>query len=132
MRAAILAAAILAALLLLPSCAGSPDESASATPSSWNDVDFSALPSDEAALSELNSRQRRMVRRAETRCAAETGGGSRGPCVIGAVDRAVARENDPALTAFHYALPIQHRYNSQRASTVWKRVHEFVPKNAAE
>jgi hypothetical protein len=127
MRDAIVAAVLVASFLLLPSCVGSPDESAVGTPPNWTDVDFSALPKTEAALGELNSRQRRMIRQAETRCAAQGGGGPRGPCVIGAVDRAVARENDPTLTAFHYALPVQHRYDSQRPSTVWKRVHSFVP-----
>jgi hypothetical protein len=91
------------------------------------EADFSALPRDEKALSDLNFRQRRMVRGAQTRCAAEGGGVSGGPCVRGNVDREIARENDPALTAFHYALPVQHRYDSERASYVWKRVRDYVP-----
>jgi hypothetical protein len=131
MRVAAAVSAILMAMLLLPSCAGVPEGSAVATPPSANDVDFSALPSDQSALSELNWRQRRMVRRAQNVCANETGGGMSGPCVIGRVDRAVAQENDPALTAFHYALPVQHRYDSQRASTVWKNVRSFIPTDPA-
>jgi len=48
------------------------------------------------------------------------------------VDREVAQENDPALTAFHYALPVQHRYDSGRASSIWRNVHGYVPKQAGE
>jgi hypothetical protein len=132
MRAAIVATVVPVACVFLLSCAGNPEASPAVTPPGWNDVDFSALPGDEAALGELNSRQRRMVRRAENTCSAETGGGMAGPCVIGRVDRAVARDDDPALTAFHYALPVQHRYDSQRPSTVWKRVHSFVPPDPAQ
>ena len=94
--------------------------------------DFSALPSDEQALSDLNFRQRRMVRRAQTRCAAEGGSVTAGPCVRGVVDGSVAQENDPALTAFHYALPRQHRYDPERPSYIWKNVRDYVPKSAAE
>jgi hypothetical protein len=48
------------------------------------------------------------------------------------VDREVARENDPALTAFHYALPVQHRYDSKRASYIWLRVGDLAPKPPSE
>ena len=30
------------------------------------------------------------------------------------------------------ALPVQHRYDSERASYVWKNVRGYVPKPAAE
>jgi hypothetical protein len=132
MRSAIFVALIAAAFPLLQACAGG-----SAEPP-WNEaidpaqVDFSALPSDEQALSDLNSRHRRLIRRAETRCAAEGGAGGGWPCVRGIVDREVAREKAPALTAFHYALPMQHRYDSERASFVWKNVGSYVPQRAGE
>jgi hypothetical protein len=48
------------------------------------------------------------------------------------VEQAVARENDPALTAFHYALPLQHRYDPERASHVWKNVRDYVSTRATE
>jgi hypothetical protein len=132
MRAPIVVALIAAAFPLLQACAGSSAEPVRAPVTSRAEPDFSALPTDEKALSDLNSRQRRMIRRAQTRCAAEGGGVTGGPCVMGNVDREVARENDPALTAFHYALPMQHRYDSDRASFVWKNVHNYVPQRAGE
>jgi len=132
MRSAVFVALIVAALALLQACAGGSAETAGTPVTDPAEVDFSALPSDEQALSDLNSRQRRLIRRAETRCAAEGGGGGGWPCVRGIVDREVARENDPALTAFHYALPVQHRYDSRRASFVWKNVHNYVPQRAGE
>jgi hypothetical protein len=132
MRAAILVVLIVAAFPLLQACAGGSAETARTAVTDRAEVDFSALPSDEQALRDLNSRQRRMIRRAQTRCAAEGGTLSGGPCVRGIVDREVARENDPALTAFHYALPMQHRYDSERASFVWKNVRSYVPKRAGE
>jgi hypothetical protein len=132
MRAAIIVVLIGAAFPLLQACAGGSAEPAVTAVARPSEVDFSALPRDEKALSDLNSRQRRMVRRAENRCAAEGGGGGGGPCVMGMVDRAVAQENDPALTAFHYALPIQHRYDPERATYIWKNVRDYVPKRAAD
>jgi hypothetical protein len=132
MRSAIFVALIVAALPLVQACAGGSAETAETPVTDPAEVDFSALPSDEQALSDLNFRQRRMIRRAETRCAAEGGTLSGGPCVRGIVDREVARENHPALTAFHYALPMQHRYDSDRASFVWENVHNYVPQRAGE
>ncbi len=132
MRVAIAVALLGAVLLLFQACAGGSAEPVRTPVTSRAEPDFSALPRDEESLSDLNFRQRRMVRRAQTRCAAEGGSATRGPCVRGVVDREVARENDPALTAFHYALPVQHRYDSERASYVWKRVRDYVPKPAVE
>jgi hypothetical protein len=132
MRAPVVVALIAAAFPLLQACAGSSAEPVRAPVTSRAEPDFSALPTDEKALSDLNFRQRRMVRRAQTRCAAEGGGVTGGPCVMGNVDREIARENAPALTAFHYALPVQHRYDSERASYVWKGVRDYVPNPAAE
>ena len=132
MRAAILVALIVAAFPVLQACTGGSAELARAPVTTRAEPDFSALPSDEQALSDLNFRQRRMVRRAQTRCSAEGGAVTGGPCVRGVVDREVARENDPELTAFHYALPVQHRYDSERASFVWKNVRDYVPNSAPE
>ena len=132
MRAIVLVALIVVALPVLQACTGGSAEPVRAPVTTRSQPDFSALPSDEKALSDLNFRQRRMVRRAETRCGAEGGAVTGGPCVRAAVDREIARENDPALTAFHYALPVQHRYDSERASFVWKNVRDYVPKPAAE
>ena len=131
MRVAVFIALICIAFPLLQACAGDPAAPPTPAVTEPAEVDYSALPSDEKALSDLNSRQRRIIRRAHPRCAAE-GGGATGPCVKAIVDREVARENDPALTAFHYALPIQHRYDSERPSFVWRNVHSYVPKPTAE
>jgi hypothetical protein len=131
-RAAILVVLIAFVFPLLQACAGGASESASPALTDRAEVDFSALPRGEGALRDLNFRQRRMIRRAETRCAAEGGTVTGGPCIRGAVDREVARENDPALTAFHYALPVQHRYDSGRASSVWMNVHNYLPARAGQ
>ena len=132
MRAAILVALMVAAFPVLQACTGVSAEPVRAPVTTRAEPDFSALPSDEQALSDLNFRQRRMIRQAQTRCSAEGGAVAGGPCVRGAVDREVARENDPALTAFHYALPVQHRYDSERASFVWKNVRDYVPNPTPE
>lgn len=132
MRVTVLVALIVVAFPVLSACTGGAAEPVRAPVTTRAQPDFSALPSDERALSDLNFRQRRMVRRAETRCSAEGGTVTGGPCVRAAVDREVARENDPALTAFHYALPVQHRYDSERASFVWKDVRDYAPKPATE
>lgn len=132
MRAAIFVAFLAAAFPLLQACAGDPAEPPWSPTIDPARVDFSALPSDEQALQDLNSRHRRLIRRAENRCAAEGGAGGGWSCIRGIVDRVVARENDPALTAFHYALPVQHRYDSGRASSVWRNVRGYVPKRVGE
>jgi hypothetical protein len=132
MRAAIVVALVGAGCLLLQACAGRSAEPARAAPTSRAEVDFSALPTDEKALSDLNFRQRRMVRRAQNRCTDEAASIAGGPCVMGTVDGSVAQENDPALTAFHYALPRQHRYDPERPSYIWMNVRDYVPKGAAD
>jgi hypothetical protein len=132
MRVAIVVALIGAGCLFLQACLGNSAEPARAVPASRAEVDFSALPMDEKALSDLNFRQRRMVRRAQNRCTDEAASIAGGPCVMGNVDGSVAQENDPALTAFHYALPRQHRYDPERPSYIWKNVRDYVPEDAAE
>jgi hypothetical protein len=132
MRAAIAVALIGAGCLLLQACAGSSAERARVAPVSSAEVDFSALPTDENALGNLNFQHRRLVRRAQNRCTDQATNVAAGPCVMGTVDRSVAQANDPALTAFHYALPTQHRYDPERSSVIWKNVHQYVPQGAAE
>ena len=132
MRAAIAVALIGAGCLLLQACAGSSAERARVVPTSRAEVDFSALPTDEKALGNLNFEHRRLVRRAQHRCTNEAANVASGPCVMGMVDGSVAQANDPALTAFHYALPRQHRYDPERPSSIWKNVHQYVPQGAAE
>ena len=132
MRVALVIAFIGAGCLLLQACASESANRATPIPTSRAEVDFSALPTDEKALSDLNFQQRRMVRRAQNRCTDEAASIAGGPCVMGNVDGSVAQENDPALTAFHYALPRQHRYDPERPSYIWKNVREYVPKDAAE
>lgn len=132
MRAAIVVALVAATSPLLPACAGGPAERARVAPTSRAEVDFSALPTDDKALSDLNFEHRRLVRRAQNRCTVEAANSAGGPCVMGMVDASVAQANDPALTAFHYALPRQHRYDPERPSYIWKNVHQYVPKGAAE
>jgi len=132
MRAALVVALIGAGCLLLQACASGSSERARAVPVSRAEVDFSALPTDEKTLSDLNFQQRRMVRRAQNRCTNEAANIASGACVMGTVDGSVAQANDPALTAFHYALPRQHRYDPERPSYIWKNVRDYVPKDAVE
>jgi hypothetical protein len=62
MRAAIVVALIGAAFPLLQACAGSSAEPTRTAVTNRAEADFSALPRDEKALSDLNFRQRSMVR----------------------------------------------------------------------
>jgi hypothetical protein len=132
MRAVIVVSLIGAGCMFLQACVGSSAEGARAVPTSRAEVDFSALPADDKALSDLHFRQRRMVRRAQNRCTDEAASIAGGPCVMGMVDGSVAQENDPALTAFHYALPRQHRYDPERPSYIWRNVRDYVPRGAAD
>jgi hypothetical protein len=132
MRASTLIALIGTSCLLLQACGGRWAEPARAAPASRGEVDFSALPTDEKELSKLNFQHRRLVRRAQNRCTVEATNVAAGACVMGNVDGSVAQANDPALTAFHYALPRQHRYDPERPSFIWKNVHDYVQKGAAE
>jgi hypothetical protein len=132
MRAAIVVALVGVGCLVLQACAGDSAERARAVPTSRAEVDFSALPTDEKALTDLNFQQRRMVRRAQNRCTNQAANIASSACVMGNVDGSVAQANDPALTAFHWALPRQHRYDPERPSFIWKNVRNYVPRGAAE
>lgn len=82
------------------------------------------LPHDEQSLRELNSEQLRMVRRASRMCSQNVVGtaikAERNPCVIAATDNAIADSDDPALQAFHAALPDNERYDEYRTDTTWR------------
>ena len=97
--------------------------------------DTSALPHDEASLSKLDSQQLRLVRRATNLCDATDPffvarmNPARRPCVISGVDNAVATSDDPALKAYHAALPFNARYDRYRASYYWQQLAIKPPAN---
>jgi hypothetical protein len=82
------------------------------------------LPHNESALQELNSEQLRMVRRASRLCAQQPMiapiKAERNPCVISSTDQAIRDSDDPALQAFHAALPNNERYDEYRTDTAWR------------
>jgi len=82
------------------------------------------LPHDEQSLRELNAEQLRMVRRASRLCSQTTASipikAERNPCVIASTDNAIADSDDPALQAFHAALPDNERYDEYRTDTTWR------------
>src|SRR4029079_9913170 len=67
------------------------------------------LPGDEESLRELNAEQLRIVQRSSRLCAQTAPmppiKAERNPCVIASTDKAIADSDDPALQAFHSALP---------------------------
>ena len=44
----------------------------------------------------------------------------RNPCVIASTDKTIADSDDPALEAFHAALPDNERYDEYRTDTTWR------------
>jgi len=82
------------------------------------------LPRDEKSLRELNAEQLRIVRRSSRLCAQTTGHlpikAERNPCVITSTDNAIADSDNPALQAFHAALPANERYDEYRTDTIWR------------
>ena len=115
MRSIVLAAA--AALVL--------GATASAEPVAYQPGGF---PRDEVSLRALDSAQLRVVRRAGAQCwhSGEGGFRSRGVasrgCIIGQTESAIANSEDPALQAFHKALPFFARYDEYRAAYYWQRL----------
>ena len=82
------------------------------------------LPHNERALQRLNNEQLRIVRRSIQICA-QPGlsfpiRAERNPCVISNTDKAISDSDDPALQAFHDALPEKDRYDENRDDTVWR------------
>jgi hypothetical protein len=114
MRRLLIAAAILG--LSVPAFAEEP-----------RPYDASALPRDEAGLSALDAKQLRIVRRATSGCNAIEPfwvqvKATRRPCIIGGVDNAVQESDDPALQAYHAALPFNARYDRYRSSIYYQRM----------
>ena len=87
-----------------------------------------AFARDEASLRELDNRQLRIVRRAGAQCwhSGEGGFRSRGvrsrACIISATEGAVRSSDNPALMAFHQALPFNARYDENRPAYYWQRL----------
>ena len=79
---------------------------------------------DESSLQRLNAEQLRIVRRASRLCAQQqlpvAIKAERNPCVIASTDKAIADSDDPALEAFHAALPNSDRYDEYRSDTAWR------------
>jgi hypothetical protein len=89
--------------------------------------DERALPRDEAGLSALDAKQLRIVRRTTAQCNATEPFFVRvrvtnRPCIIGGVDHAIETSNDPALQAYHAALPFNVRYDRFRSSYYYQQM----------
>lgn len=82
--------------------------------------DASALPHTQEGLAALDSKQLRIVRRTTSQCNATepmfagTAVAQR-PCIISGVDHAIESTGDPALQAYHAALPFNARYDRYRS-----------------
>ena len=89
--------------------------------------DASLLPHDEAGLSALDAKQLRIVRRSTNQCDAtepsfvQARVGLR-PCIITGVDHAVDTSDDPALQAYHAALPFNVRYDRFRTAYYYQQM----------
>ena len=82
------------------------------------------FPRDEVSLRALDNAQLRIVRRAGAMCWHTTVGiraAVRG-CLIGETESAIANSRDPALIAFHKALPFYARYDEYRSAWYWQRL----------
>jgi hypothetical protein len=116
-------------LLLIAALLGFSMQAQAAEPQAYD----SALPRDAASLSKLDEAQLRLVRRATNQCdvtdpAMVTAlNPARRPCIITRVDTAVATSGDPALQAFHAALPQNARYDRYRPSYYWQRMALKTP-----
>jgi hypothetical protein len=87
------------------------------------------FPRDEASLRDLDNQQLRIVRRAGAMCFHSGEGGFlantsvRGrACIMSLADHAVADSQNPALQAYHQALPLQARYDENRPGYYWQRL----------
>ncbi len=107
-------------LLLMAAILGLSVQAQASEPAAY---DTSALPRDEASLSALDDKQLRLVRRAVNQCdttdpifVARLNPSLR-PCVTSRVDSAVATSDDPALQAYHAALPHYARYDQYRSAS---------------
>ena len=89
--------------------------------------DARVLPHDEAGLSALDHKQLRIVRRTTAQCDATDPFFVRRrvmlrPCIIGGVDHAIETSDDPALQAYHAALPFHARYDRFRSSYYYQQM----------
>ena len=116
MRTLLIAAAVLG--LFVP---------AFATAEEPRPYDASVLPRDEAGLKALDDTQIRIVRRTTAQCQATEPAlirlrATQHPCIIGGVDHAIETSDDPALQAYHAALPFNHRYDRYRSSIYYQQM----------
>lgn len=125
MRSLLLGLAVAAGFLGLAVAAGLALPVAAADPVAYQPGGF---PRDEASLRELDNRQLRIVRRAGAQCWHSGEGGFRSPgarsrgCVISTTESAMRSSGNPALVAYHQALPFNARYNENRPAFYWQRL----------
>src|SRR4029078_7754910 len=90
----------------------------SAAPAFAADYGRDPLPRDESSLQRLNAEQLRILRRAWRLGGQQQLPGplkaERNPCGHASTDKAIADSDDPALEAFHAALPDSDRYDEYR------------------
>jgi|GEM_PF-2213778 len=76
-------------------------------------ADLSVLPHTKEGIEELNDQHIKELRRVERACLAGAGGAA-GACVATDMESYMAGKASPELKAFHNALPLDQRYNSER------------------
>lgn len=91
------------------------------------------LPDDDRSLARLERNHMKMLQYVAKQCepatAAKVAPASRNPahakqdiCKKLALDKLVARERDPTMTAYHGAISASRRYDTARASQYWRNV----------
>jgi hypothetical protein len=112
-------------LMFVLSLIGGLAASAAAEPVAYQPGGF---PRDEASLRALDNAQLRIVRRAGAQCWHFGEGGFRvrsarsRACIIGQTEGVIRTSDDPALTAYHNALPFHARYDEYRPAYYWQRL----------
>ncbi|MEP2830370.1 hypothetical protein [Parvibaculum sp.] len=80
-----------------------------------DEVNWQALPQEKAALQALDTQQTRALRNSVRHCddlgRADHSGT---PCVFLDLDRVMRQSEEPALKAYHFALPRHMRYDEAR------------------
>ena len=80
-----------------------------------DEVNWQALPSDKEALVELDQQQVRALRNSVRHCDDVGRADHSGtPCVFLDLDRVMRQNEEPALRAYHFALPRSMRYDEAR------------------
>ncbi|PKQ06337.1 MAG: hypothetical protein CVT73_10215 [Alphaproteobacteria bacterium HGW-Alphaproteobacteria-12] len=80
-----------------------------------DDVNWSALPSDKAALMELDTQQARALGASVRQCEDfARSNHAQTACVFLDLDRSMRQSDDAALRAYHFALPRGIRYDDAR------------------